>query len=107
MAPYLACIKQDPARISDVLSSVGLADKINANVNRLSHGQAQRVAIARALINKADIILADEPTSALDDHNCAKVIELLIDVANRHNTALLIATHDQRLKSVIANQITL
>jgi putative ABC transport system ATP-binding protein len=73
----------------------------------LSQGQAQRVAIARAIINKPSLILADEPTSALDDKNCAQVIELLNKVAMENNAALIVATHDHRLKSRLKNQIIL
>jgi putative ABC transport system ATP-binding protein len=107
LAPYLSGLKQDEARINRVLEEVALLEKSNARVNSLSHGQAQRVAIARAVLNKPNVILADEPTSALDDKNCMRVIDMLLDVAKQNNTALLIATHDQRLKSKIANQIIL
>ena len=73
----------------------------------LSEGQAQRVAIARAVVNNPVIILADEPTSALDDKSCERVIDLLLKVASEHQATLLIATHDQRLKNRISNQIVL
>ncbi|MEN9415024.1 MAG: hypothetical protein RLZ62_1328, partial [Bacteroidota bacterium] len=53
------------------------------------------------------LILADEPTSALDDENCTSVIELLARQAAEHNAALVIVTHDSRLKSVIKNQVEL
>lgn len=107
MAPFLAGVEQDESRVEEVLRRLGLDDKIHANVKRLSHGQAQRVAIARAVINKPQIILADEPTSALDDTNCSRVIELLLSVAEENKSALLVATHDQRLKAVIENQVQL
>jgi putative ABC transport system ATP-binding protein len=51
--------------------------------------------------------LADEPTSALDDKNCDRVINLLLDVAARNSSTLVVATHDQRLKDKIKNQIIL
>ncbi|HEY0652604.1 MAG TPA: ATP-binding cassette domain-containing protein [Chryseosolibacter sp.] len=107
MAPYLGGLKQDDARIEEVLNEVSLLDKSAARVTSLSHGQAQRVAIARAVLNKPDIILADEPTSALDDKNCERVIEMLLTVAKQNGSALLIATHDQRLTSKISRQIIL
>ncbi len=107
MAPYLSGLPQQESRVREVLEGVSLQEKENANVNALSHGQAQRVAIARAVLNKPDVILADEPTSALDDKNCMRVIDMLLAVAKQNNSALLIATHDQRLKSKISRQIIL
>lgn len=107
MAPYLSGLPQESARITEVLAQVALTQKADANVNALSHGQAQRVAIARAVLNKPNVILADEPTSALDDKNCMSVMDMLLDVAKQNNSALLIATHDQRLKSKISRQIIL
>jgi ABC-type lipoprotein export system ATPase subunit len=107
MAPYLGGLKQDEERVEQVLQEVSLSDKSNARVTALSHGQAQRVAIARAMLNQPALILADEPTSALDDKNCDSVIGMLLEVARLHKTALLIATHDQRLKAKISNQIVL
>lgn len=107
MAPFLAGIKQDGQRIDTVLGQLALSDKSGSNVKELSHGQAQRVAIARAVLNRPAIILADEPTSALDDSNCAKVIDLLMEASTQNNATLIVATHDQRLKSKIKNQFQL
>ncbi len=107
MAPFLAGEKQHEERVDLVLDELGLREKKNAMIFELSQGQAQRVAIARAIINKPSLILADEPTSALDDKNCAQVIELLNKVAMENNAALIVATHDHRLKSRLKNQIIL
>jgi putative ABC transport system ATP-binding protein len=107
MAPFLAGIEQNESRIMEVLQQLDVPDKINARTDELSQGQAQRVAIARAILNKPSVILADEPTSALDDKNCERVIDLLLDVARQNRSTLLIATHDQRLKSKIEQQIVL
>ena len=107
MAPFLAGKKQDGDRIDHVLEELGLLEKRDSQIHQLSQGQAQRVAIARAIINKPALILADEPTSALDDTNCEKVIQLLTKVASENNAALIVATHDQRLKDKIAKQIIL
>ena len=107
MAPFLAGKKQDGDRIDHVLEELGLLEKRDSQIHQLSQGQAQRVAIARAIINKPALILADEPTSALDDANCEKVIQLLAKVASENNAALIVATHDQRLKEKIAKQIIL
>jgi ABC-type lipoprotein export system ATPase subunit len=107
MAPYFSGLPQNDSRIQEVLTEVSLVEKSNAKITSLSHGQAQRVAIARAVLNRPNVILADEPTSALDDKNCMRVIDMLLDVARQNNSALLIATHDQRLKSKISRQIIL
>ncbi len=107
MAPYLAGMLIDQERIEQVLESLGLAEKRKSKVTELSQGQAQRVAIARAVLNKPSIIFADEPTSALDDKNCNKVIDLMLNVAEQNQSTLIVATHDQRLKDKISNQLKL
>jgi ABC-type lipoprotein export system ATPase subunit len=107
ISPFLAGIKQDEKRVNDVLLELGVKEKANVKPYELSQGQTQRVAIARAVLNKPSIILADEPTSALDDRNCDRVIALLLDVARQNQSTLLIATHDQRLKSKIELHIDL
>ena len=75
--------------------------------NELSVGQQQRASIARAVMNKPKVLLADEPTSALDNKNCTLVIELLTEEAAANNAALIIVTHDDRLKSEINDFIEL
>lgn len=105
MAPFLADIRQDEGRVDEVLAQLGLSEIKNARIRHLSQGQAQRVAIARAILNKPDVIFADEPTSALDDENCDRVINLLMNVSLQNQCTLVVATHDQRLKSVIHQQV--
>ena len=107
IAPYLAGLQIDQERIEEVLKSLGLTENRKSKVTELSQGQAQRVAIARAILNKPSIIFADEPTSALDDKNCNKVIDLLLSVAEQNQSTLIVATHDQRLKDKISNQLKL
>jgi ABC-type lipoprotein export system ATPase subunit len=107
MAPYLSGLKQDPSMIQSILKELGLENKSTSKISTLSQGQAQRVAIGRAVLNNPTLILADEPTSALDDKNCQRVIDLLLQVAKNHGSTLLIATHDQRLKSNVSQQIIL
>ena len=107
MARYLADLEQDEKRIDEVLAQLGLWDRRNERVSRLSRGQAQRVAIARAILNKPALLLADEPTSALDDFNCDRVIRLLVSMAEQNQCTLVVATHDQRLKAVIQRQVSL
>lgn len=105
MASYLAGNAVNNEHTSDVLGELNLTDKRKSSVLEISHGQAQRVAIARAVMNNPKIILADEPTSALDDQNCERVISLLLALASKHQSTLVVATHDQRLKSKITKHI--
>ena len=73
----------------------------------LSTGQKQRVSIARAVVHGPGLILADEPTSALDDANTDAVLQLLRRQAERTGAALLIVTHDQRLKDRMSERVEL
>ena len=107
LAPWLADLKQDEQRVARVLEHLGLSEYKNTTVTELSQGQAQRVAIARAVLNNPAVIFADEPTSSLDDRNCARVADLLLEVASEGDSTLIIATHDQRLKSRVNQHIIL
>lgn len=89
----------------ELLSELGLGDKVNRAISTLSEGEAQRVSIARALANEPKLILADEPTASLDDENAYHVIQLLLNQAARIGAALIIVTHDQRIKSQIPHFI--
>jgi macrolide transport system ATP-binding/permease protein len=84
------------ARAAELLSSLGLSERLNHRPNQLSGGQQQRVSIARALMNGGRIILADEPTGALDSKSGAEVMALLNDLAARGHTVILI-THDREV----------
>ncbi len=103
----LAGVKIDRKRCDQLLEELGIGNKANSKVNNLSEGEKQRVSIARAVVTNPKLILADEPTSALDDDNCQKVIELMDNQAKKVGAALLIVTHDNRLKDIIDNQIIL
>ncbi|MBL0121462.1 MAG: ATP-binding cassette domain-containing protein [Betaproteobacteria bacterium] len=99
LAQKLAGIPVDDKRIHAILDTLGIGDKRHAWPRQLSQGEAQRVAISRAVMNRPALILADEPTAALDDANCAAAINLLFNQAVEHGATLLVATHDQRIKS--------
>jgi putative ABC transport system ATP-binding protein len=96
MAPLLyQGVGSKPAKqaASEMLTKLGLGDRLNFDRNRLSGGQQQRVAIARALVTSPDIVLADEPTGALDSKTGAQVIELLQEL-NREGRTIILITHD-------------
>lgn len=98
LAQYLAKEKQDKQAVNHVLSRLQIQDKADKYPNELSRGQLQRAAIARAVINNPKVLIADEPTAALDDSNTKHVIDLLLDIAQKFEVTLLIATHDTRIK---------
>jgi len=107
LAQYLAGLPQDRARVNEVLASLELADKTGAYPHELSHGQAQRAAVARAVVNRPQLLLADEPTSNLDDQRCWQALALLETQARACGATLVIATHDQRIKSRISSHYAL
>jgi cystine transport system ATP-binding protein len=92
-------------RAMALLEKVGLAHKADVWPSTLSGGQQQRVAIARALAPSPKILLCDEPTSALDPELSGEVVDVLAQLA-REGTTMVMATHDLRLASKIANEVT-
>ena len=85
-------------RAAELLTRLGLSEKLGNRPNQLSGGQQQRVSIARALMNGGRIILADEPTGALDTHSGTEVMRLLHELADAGHTIILI-THDRGVAS--------
>ncbi|MBB6485530.1 amino acid ABC transporter ATP-binding protein [Rhizobium lusitanum] len=92
------------ARAVELLTKVGMAHKMDAWPSTLSGGQQQRVAIARALAPTPRVLLCDEPTSALDPELAAEVVDVLGKLASE-GTTMVMATHDLRLASKIANNV--
>ena len=82
------------ARAREVLTQVGLGDRMDHKPNELSGGQRQRVAVARALVMKPSIILADEPTGNLDTATSLEVMQLFSDIQQAGNTVILV-THEE------------
>ncbi|MBY4591987.1 MULTISPECIES: amino acid ABC transporter ATP-binding protein [Rhizobium] len=91
-------------RAMELLTKVGMTHKADAWPSTLSGGQQQRVAIARALAPSPRVLLCDEPTSALDPELSAEVVDVLGQLA-REGTTMVMATHDLRLASKIANDV--
>lgn len=81
-------------RATEVLSQVGLADRMDHKPNQLSGGQRQRVAVGRALVNKPSIILADEPTGNLDSKTSVEIMKLFGEIHSNGNTVILV-THEE------------
>lgn len=81
-------------RAKEVLTQVGLSDRMDHQPNQLSGGQRQRVAVARALVNKPSIILADEPTGNLDSKTSVEIMNLFNDIHKNGNTVILV-THEE------------
>ncbi len=107
MASWLASGKKHTKRAKELLQKLDISEQAHKLPNQLSVGQQQRVSIARALINEPKVLLADEPTSSLDDKNADNVIELLETLSKEYKTALIIVTHDSRIKQKFTNQITM
>lgn len=89
--------KVDQKQLTDLVSTLGLHERLNHLPNQLSGGQQQRVSIGRALISNPAIILADEPTGNLDSKNSTEIIELLKMFNKTYNQTLIIITHDERI----------
>jgi putative ABC transport system ATP-binding protein len=83
-----------------VLDAVGLGERKNFLPRDMSGGQKQRVAVARALAGRPPILLADEPTANLDSHVGMQVLEMFRDLAKKEDRALLIVTHDPKVRTI-------
>ena len=84
------------ADVAELLSWVGLGERMNAMPATLAGGEQQRLAIARAVVNRPEILLADEPTGNVDHEMAVRIFRLFVEL-NRLGTTVLIATHDQEL----------
>ena len=89
--------KAGKLRSRELLSRLGLSDRLNNLPNQMSGGQQQRVAIARALIHAPTLVLADEPTASLDTERAFQVVETFSALIHENNRAGIIVTHDLRM----------
>jgi putative ABC transport system ATP-binding protein len=94
-------------RARELLTNVGLADRMDHYPVQLSGGEQQRVALARAFMCKPPILMADEPTGNLDSVNGSHVLDLLISLNQREGTTLVLVTHDRTLASRADRIVTL
>ena len=107
LAQRLARQPVDREAAASQLAGLGLGGRLDHRPRALSQGEAQRVAIARALVGKPALLLADEPTSSLDDANAELVLQLLTERAAEHGAALLVVTHDARVRGRLEQEIEL
>ena len=91
----------------EILIRVGLKDRLNYRVGKLSGGEQQRVALARALVLKPAILLADEPTGNLDKSNSEHVHSLLMELNQEFSMTLVVVTHNSELASFMSRRVTI
>ena len=94
-------------RATQLLTSVGLKDRINHTPSQLSGGEQQRVAIARAFMINPKVLFADEPTGNLDQKTASSVIDLLFELNERHGTTLVLVTHDEKLAQRCSRRLSM
>jgi lipoprotein-releasing system ATP-binding protein len=87
-------------RATNILSEVGLTERLDHRPGQLSGGEQQRVAVARALMQDPVLILADEPTGNLDENTAASIFQLFRDLHEKRNLSFVIATHNPDLATV-------
>lgn len=92
---------------TELLERVGLHDRLDYKVGKLSGGEQQRVALARALVMRPKLLLADEPTGNLDRENKQVVHQLLLELNRELGTALVVVTHSVELATCMAKRVTI
>lgn len=93
-------MKDAKSQATDFLKRIGLEERANYNVSKLSGGEKQRVALARAMVSHPSLVLADEPTGNLDRETARKIVRLLDEMTKEYNQTLLVVTHDSIVADV-------
>jgi putative ABC transport system ATP-binding protein len=94
-------------RVMEIVAKVGLTDQSKKRPAQLSGGQCQRVAIARALVKDPLVILADEPTANLDTENSLQILELMRQLNQQYQAAVIFSTHDEKVTRYIRREVKL
>ncbi len=94
-------------RAKELLTQVGLGDRVNSRPSKLSGGQQQRVAVARALASKPKFVLADEPTANLDSKSTENLLDIMEELNRKENITFVFSTHDQRVVNKARRVLTL
>lgn len=94
-------------RAKELLSKLGLADRIHHKPSELSGGEQQRVAVARALMNQPKVVFADEPSGNLDSENAQELHELFFKLREEFGQSFVIVTHNQELAQMADRTITM
>lgn len=100
-------ITKDHLDVGEVLSNVGLEDRVNNFPAQLSGGEQQRVSIARAIAKNPKLLLCDEPTGALDYETGKKILSLLYETSKKFNKTVVVVTHNQAIKDMADRVLTI
>ncbi|MEL6848929.1 MAG: ABC transporter ATP-binding protein [Bacteroidota bacterium] len=95
------------SRVKELLTAVGLEDRLDTRPNQMSGGQQQRVAVARALAPKPKFVLADEPTANLDSTSTANLLDIMAELNQKEQITFVFSTHDQRVIDRARRVVTL
>lgn len=99
--------KEREQRASELLESVGLADRLDTRPSMLSGGQQQRVAVARALASRPNFVLADEPTANLDSASAEALLDLMEELNKKYEMTFIFSTHDAKVMNRARRIVTL
>lgn len=92
--------KEAEERAKQLLTDLGMAERLTHKPNQLSGGEKQRVAAARAMMMSPDVILADEPSGSLDESNKKELHKLLLQMREQYGQTIIIVTHDKELAEI-------